>query len=356
MHASSHFGGYAKSSKLESPPSGSHPLRGRIIRDGRPVEGAEVEVMLNATFKTDAVTTNEQGEFEVRLPAGKWFLNEVTVTRWQGATDDQKLLLVSEHEPVKSTGYYSRRNHANDTGLEFTLPQSTDARVPTFELRDTIRVNWPVRTPHFERRAEAPSADIATAAIDWDAVPGAAEYEVQLNSVTRKGDGVTSYESLLLRRQADSRLPLADLPQGPRTSAQPSEYSVTIFAFDTAGKLLSESADFGEFMFSLVGDARLTEEASPQSPAPYRGEYFRNAERLSLVSGLLEYKQLEVARTILKDVTDDAPPGQKAAMQGAIEALAGNCAAALPWFEKADAEGGIGCAPAKYRLICTPAP
>jgi hypothetical protein len=71
---------------------------------------------------------------------------------------------------------------------------------------------------------------------------------------------------------------------------------------------------------------------------------------------LLEYKQLEVARTILKDVTDDAPLGQKAAMQGAIEALAGNCTAALPLFEKADAEGGAGCAPKKYRLMCASAP
>ena len=68
MHAPSHLGGFARTSKLEPPPSGSHPLRGRILRDGRPVEGAEVEVMLNATFKTDALTTNEQGEFEVRLP------------------------------------------------------------------------------------------------------------------------------------------------------------------------------------------------------------------------------------------------------------------------------------------------
>jgi hypothetical protein len=129
-------------------------------------------------------------------------------------------------------GYYSRRDHAKDTGLELTLPQSADAPVPTFELRDAIRVNWPARTPHFERRAEAPSADIATAAIDWDAVPGAAEYEVQLESMTRKDDDVTSYESLLLRRQSATRLPLAGLPQRPRDSAQPSEYSVTIFAFD----------------------------------------------------------------------------------------------------------------------------
>ena len=94
------------------------------------------------------------------------------MTRWQRAADDRDLLLVSEHEPVKKgVGYYSRRDHDKDTGLELTLP-SADAPVPTFELRDAIRVNWPARTPHFERRAEAPSADIATAAIDWDAVPG----------------------------------------------------------------------------------------------------------------------------------------------------------------------------------------
>lgn len=39
-----------------------------------------------------------------------------------------------------------------------------------------------------------------------------------------------------------------------------------------------------------------------------------------------------------------------------IEALSGNCAAALPFFDKADAEGGAGCAPSKYRLMCTQQP
>lgn len=355
IYASSHLGGFARTSKLEPPPSGSHPLRGRILRDGRPAEGAEVKVMLNATFQTDELITNEQGEFEVRLPPGKWFLNEVTVTRWQGASEDQKLLLFSEYEPAKGTGYYSRRDTAKDTGLEFTLPQSTDARMPTFELRDAILVNWPARTARIPPVAAAPVADIATAAIAWQAVPAATEYEIQLNSVTRKGD-MTSYESLLLRRQADSSLRLADLPQHPRNSAQPAEYSITIFAFDSAGKLLSETAAFGEYNFSLAGDVRLAEEAAPRSATRNGGEYFRNMERLSLVSGLLEYKQVDAARTILNDVTDDAPPGRKAAMQGAIEALAGNCAAALPLFDQADAEGGAGCAPGKYRLMCAPPP
>jgi hypothetical protein len=75
-------------------------------------------------------------------------------------------------------------------------------------------------------------------------------------------------------------------------------------------------------------------------------------ERLSLISGLLDYEQFDAARAILEKVTDDAPPGRKLAMQGALEAIAGNCKAAKPLFDKADAEGGAGCAPLKYRRMC----
>jgi hypothetical protein len=201
------------------------------------------------------------------------------------------------------------------------------------------------------RQPVAPPADIATSAITWLPVPTATEYEIQLNSVERDGQS-RSFRTILRRRQADVTLRLADLPRQAGVTGDPDEYSVVIYAFDANGRLVTLNGEHIDmFGFSLAGDERLARESYGRSPSASStsAEYFKNTERLSLIDALLERKQLDSARVILAEITDDAPPGRKAAMQGAIEALAGNCAAALPLFEKAE---GAGCARPKYRSLC----
>jgi hypothetical protein len=252
-----------------------------------------------------------------------------------------------------------RYPYNNDTGLEVSLPAAGNAKVSTFELRDALKIQWPPPVHrHPPHQATAPVADIATSAISWLPVPAATEYEVQVSSVKREGDS-TSYRSLLHRRQPAATLRLADLPRRPSDSTNPDEYAVVIYAFDGNGRLVTQSAEnIDAFAFSLAGEERLArasfaDSAGSATPAGFAtAEYFKNMERLSIIDALLERKQLDAARVILAEITDDAPPGRKVAMQGAIEALAGNCAAALPLFDKADAEGGAGCARPKHRRLC----
>ena len=356
LYTSTLLGGDIKSfNDLQPPPPGPNELRGRIVLDGKPVAHAELEVILNGAFEAESLATDEHGEFDIELPAGKWFINRVTLTRWADAPADRKLLLFSEHEPLRSSGRYARYHFNNGTGLEVSLPAAANAKVPTFELRDALDVQWPLRIPRGTTHpAVGLEANIATSSISWVPVPAATEYEVQLNSVEREGNSA-SYRSILRRRQAEATLRLADLPQRPRDSTDPDEYAVVIYAFDANGRLVTQSAEnVDEFGFSLAGEVRLAREAfadsAPASSAT--AEYFKNLERLSLIDALLDRKQLDSARVILAEITDDAPPGRKAAMQGAIEALAGNCAVTLPLFDKADVEGGAGCARPKYRRLC----
>jgi len=353
FHTSTHLGGHPATSELSRPPAGPHALRGRVVLDGQPVEDAEVELILNQVFETDTVFTNDRGEFEVALPAGKWFINRVTVTEWDDAPKGRVLLLFSEFEPPRGSGSYSRYDFEDDTGLKVTLPESKGAGIPAFELRDAINVEWPSRTSVTTNgRSSAPVADAASSVISWTPVASASEYEIQLSSIKREAR-TTSYKPILRRRQSDARLRLADLPQRPGQSPEPGEYSIAIFAFDSSGTLLTQTDHRGDLAFRLAGNVRLEEEEYVRTATSSdRAEYFRNLERLSLVSGLLDYKQLDAARAILAEVTEEAPPGRKVALQGAIEALSGNCAAALPLFEKADAEGGAGCAEPKYRRLC----
>jgi hypothetical protein len=352
---STHLGGSVDHAELRSPPRGPYPLRGRILLDGRPFDGGAVNVVLNGVFEAEALTTNDRGEFEILLPAGKWFINRVTFAKPADETRGRNLLLFSEFEPLLTDGSYIRHNFENATGLEVNLPGSNG--VPTFILRDAISVEWPpLHDRYSDQGAVIPAADIATSIVRWAPVPGAAEYEIQLNSIERADSSMTS-SSILRRRQPTPTLNLTDLVLIPRKASGPNEYAIKVFAFDANRKLLTHTDDaLGEFAFSLPADVQFAEENSVGSAARARdrGEYFRNLERLSLVSGLLDYGQLEAARVILNQVTDDAPAGRRDGLQGAIEALSGNCAAALPLFDKADADGGLGCAPPKYRRLCEP--
>lgn len=348
MYAQTHLGGNIRYEELQPPPSGPHPLRGRIVMAGKPVVDATVEVIVNEAFRAESLTTDAQGEFELRLPAGPWTVNQVVVTRWPDAPEgEHELLLYSEYEPLKESGYYSRSNH--ESRLRVELPVAPNFKQPTFELREPITMQWPAKS---SEPSDVPKADLATSTLRWEKVPGAVEYEIQLHSVTREDDHLMSTSSLLLRQQSDTQLRLADLPQERQTAAA-KEYSVNVFAFDANGKVLSQTREgFRHFSFVLDGETQLTRGDVHRSAPSDTEEKLRNLERLSLVSSLLEYKQLDAARAILKDVTDTAPPGRKAAMQGAIEALSGNCAAAIPLLDQADQEGGLGCAPTKYREMC----
>jgi hypothetical protein len=273
------------------------------------------------------------------------------VTRWPDAPEGADSLLLSEYEPLEDSGYYSRV-HDSAGALRIELPTAANFNYPTFELREPIAMRWPAGSEFmWSEPSEAPKADLASATIRWEPVPGAAEYEIQLDSVERLPKTLKT-RSIQRHRQSDTQLRLADLPK-QHEPATAREYSVRVIAFDGRGKMLSHThRGSKDYAFILEGETQLADEPVYGSSSKDETEQLRDMERLSLVSGLLEYKQLDAARAILKEVSDNAPPGQKAAMQGAIEALAGNCAAAIPLLDQADKEGGLGCSPGKYRAMC----
>jgi hypothetical protein len=353
FHASAHLGGRNAGPDAPEPPSGKHTVRGRIVLDGRGVADAEVRLRLNEEFETDRLATDDEGLFETSLPPGPWRINGVSVVDWDGAPADRDLLLFSDLDPLKTETAYSRHDFGA-RGLELQLPLPASAQTPTFYLRDALEVAWPERTNVFlmERDAALPEASIAQSTIRWTPVAHAVEYEVQISALTREQNS-TSYSMLLRRRLSESALALASLPQRTSSTATSQEYLVEIYAFDAGNRLISEtSSNNGELVFRIEGVSHLAEERTSRRESSTSAEHFKNLERLSLVSGLLEYKQLAAAKDILAAVTQDAPPGRKAGLEGSIAALEGRCAEARALFHQADAAGGIGCAPPKYRKLC----
>jgi hypothetical protein len=356
LQGSVDFGGSGSDWDLPEPPSGDERLRGRVMFDGAGAEGVHLSVLLNGKYRSPMIT-DANGAFEIALPAGTWYVNRVSTTTWKSKPEDRELSLYSHVEPRLSGGNYSRHNYRSDKGLEIRLPQS---EALTLELRDDIAASWPPRSNPFS--TSAAEANFESDTIAWKPVPSAATYEVQIAHVTREGT-TTSYRPILQRRQSTPALPLASLPRqdaSEKTSAD--EYSVTIYAFDAQGSLISESSPgFYEQLFQLSGPTRLAKDA-PDHDVPegvafepggaHSDEYVLNALRLSRASKLLDQKQFAEARILIEQVTADTPRGRLPATRGKLAALEGRCEEALRLFDLAEAEGGAGCVPIEDRALC----
>jgi hypothetical protein len=351
---------------LPTPPSGPERLRGRITLDGTGIERVGLSLTLNSEYKVENLETDSRGVFEVPLPAGKWHINEIVVSDWDGRPKDRNLILFSGHEPLKDAGLYSRFNYLMDEGLEVSLPSASNTIPVEIEFRDALPMSWPPRpnsSGNDAGRQSVPAAEFSTAAIAWQPVKGASEYEIQIGHI--EGEGTMTYSSVILtRRLSGVTLPLASLPQRS-ASAMADEYSVQVFAFDAEGRLLTESnmkSDSGisikptDRMFQLTGATRLGREQQyvgfSGPPQVISAEYEINDQRLELASKLLDQKRFDDARRVLDQVTRDAPRGRGSALRGRLAALQGDCLSAIRLFDKADAESEPGCVPIEDRKLC----
>lgn len=333
--------------------SGPERLRGRIMLDGAGLDGPELTLTLNGEDSVEHVHPDSHGVFEIPLPAGKWHVNEIVVSDWDSRPKDRKLILFSNYEPTENGGQYSRFNFHLADGLEVSLPPTSNIIPVEIEFRDALPITWP---PATGRDNAMPDTEFSTAAIAWQPVKGASEYEVQIGHVSAD-EGSTKYPvPILTRRVSGLSLPLASLPQrSPGTGAD--EYTIQVFAFDAQGRLLTEnSVEPDDRMFKLTGATRLGRErqyvgfAGP--PEVITAEYEANEQRLELATELLDQKRLDEARRVLDQVTKDAERWRAATLRGKLAALQGDCKTALRLFAQVEREGGCGCVPTEDRKLC----
>jgi hypothetical protein len=363
-----HFGyggtaGYGATATIEPappPPSGPERLRGRVTLDGAGVEGAEVALRLNGASGIEHLKTDSRGVFEARLPAGKWFINKIFVSDWDDRPKHRNLILFSGHERANEGGWYSRFNTDLADGFEVSLPAASNAIPVEIEFRDALAVTWPLRPKPSTSGLVTDGvqdAELSTAAVAWEPVEGATEYQVQIGHFEREGGYSVP---ILTRRLSGLSLPLASLPQRPPVALE-DKYSVRVFAFDAKGRLLTESSlkpesvlDADDRMFKLTGATRLGRErqhvgrsVEPQVISP---EYELNEVRLRLADNLLDQKRLDDARRVLDQVTKDAPRAEASVLRGRLAALQGDCVTADKFFDQAECESG--CAPLEHRKLC----
>jgi hypothetical protein len=339
---------------LPAPPSGSEPLRGRIMLDGVGVEDAALSLMLNGEYRVE-LDSDSRGRFKVSLPPGGWDVNEIVLREWNRRPANRDLILFSGYEPKRRGGMYSGFSCYTSNGLPVSLPSAAKTTPLELELRDAIAVTWPPPGPGSadSRPSSMPVGELATAAVAWSSVKGASLYEVQIFSI--KEGPLKGYSTpILTRHTSRSTLPLASLPQRSATASE-DEYGIRILAFDAQRRLLSKTSEKANFPgFKLTGARRLGEETQYvnfDGSRAWSAEYRLNENRLDEAERLLNEKRFEEARRVLDEVTSDARPGGASALRGQLAALSGDCVTATRLFDQAE-QKEEGCVGNEARALC----
>ena len=350
-----YFGGdTGLSFKRVAAPEGDGYLVGRMTYRDEPAANIELELTLNNKYQAGNLKTDAQGLFELRIPAGTWYVNRLVATRWDDMPEAGNYLLVGGHEPRLTDAQFSRYQAIGDQGLAVVVTEQRPA-VPMLEvaIRNNLQLIWP------GPQDKAIPTTLDKAVVRWEPYEGAGEYFVQLAQVEHHERAVSYFPVAGKRVNGRTAYPISGFTT-VRGDGKVREYRVEVFAFTDNGVFLSESESFKGSSFTLTGGQRVVGRLDlallgGSVNADDLEQLYRNRKRLNAVVILIEENMLDAADRLLGQVEGPVPPGKRDSTTGYLRARQGRCKEANALFDKAISEGGAGCVPAAYRAGC-PAP
>lgn len=330
---------------MPTPPIGESEMYGEIIKDGMPVAGITLEVILNTEYKTEPLTTDEEGIFSFSIESGDWTVNMIVIDGWQNKPEGD-YLVVSGKEGSLASSKFSRYDSNGDN--DFTLTKGDSIRIANLEINERLSISSPIDRPEL---SGTDNFDIS-----WKPIPKASTYRVSISSVEAYGDG--SSTSTVVGEKTTSELSIA-LSEWKTISDQENTnlYSVEIKAYDQEGEFVSESKQWSEGKFDLKGTKILAESVVSVLglglPDSDYDEYFKNQKRISTVDLLIEEGLLDEAEKVINLITENAEKGKKNALTGYLYAMRNDCESANSFFDKAIEEGGVSCILTSYRNECS---
>lgn len=357
-HAPRHFSHYVylgrstpSGSQAPAPPAGDGYLRGRFVFEDRPAAGVELTLTLNGKYETGRLTTDENGEFTVRVPSGDWFVNMLVTHAWSEKPEEGEYMIVTGHEPKLVGDDWNEHHWLERDGIRVEVGGQPKEPQLTFTIRRRVSVNWP------GPGTQATRTSVDQGVVTWEPYPGADAYLVRITELEREGRSTTFHGVAAKKVAGDTRFPLARLQALPSREGE-KEYQVSVSAFAKDGSLLSESNNRLDGRLFVLADAKQFLRDSDRIPgsdafsARELEEAHDNNRRIEAVAVLLKDGLVGEAERLLGKVKGKTDPGKKAAVTGYLMASRGRCAEAKRLFAQALSEGGRTCVPQHYRAGC----
>ena len=346
-----HLGSSQGSHDLAKAPHGDGYLTGRFVLDGKPAAGVRFRLALNGKYETEKLTSDANGEFEVRLPRGEWYVSRLVTHDWSEHPADGSYMLVTGEEPKITDGQYDQHYWMGRQGIKVAVGDRPKQPHLTFGIRKRVELRWP------EAGDKPVATTVDSGVVAWEPYPNADTYLLRINEVTREGR-TTSYRDVTSTLvKGATRFPLTRLQTLPNDDVA-KEYQVTILAFDKDKKFLSESQErFRGHAFMLSDKKQFVREAeriigSENFSAEELQQAHDNNRRIDATVVLLKDGLDKEAERLLAKIQGKVDPGKKAAVTGYLMAVRGRCTEANRLFMQAQSEAGQGCVPDYYRGAC----
>lgn len=336
---------------LQEPPSGDGVLRGRFVHQGKPAVGVTLSLVLNGKYETPQLTTDDRGEFGVRLPRGEWYVNRLVTHAWSEKPEEGEFVIVTGQEPKLVAGRYNRHYWLERQGARIEVSNASQEPQLTFTIRKPVALSWP------RPGEQGVRTTVDEGVVAWQAYPGAQTYLVRVTELVREGSTISYHDVTARAVGGDTRFALAQLQALPSENGE-KEYQVSVLAFGQDGQLLSETNErFAGHSFVLADSKQFIRE-SDRMPGSDRfsteelAQMRDNNQRIEAAAVLLKNGLPAEAERLLAKVRGKTDPGKKAAIAGYLLAVRGRCAEANRLFAKARSEGGQACVPSYYRAGC----
>ena len=331
---------------LPAPPAGDAVIYGSFVRDGAPVEGIELDVVLSEGFKVESLVTDADGRFSFSIMPGTWKIRALLVSGWSGKPPGE-FIIVTGREATAGDKQYHKDLYASG---ELTV----DARSGSSTAMISMEINPAIEIVSPARRKVDSVDDPGAYNIEWQQDDRSAFYLVGLSKVTEEGT-ITSFHPVAQLKTENLSMELSSftLFDDPGVT---NTYSVNLFAFDQAGNFVSESKHLGHHMFTLsgfkvAGDEVISQLGGDISPQNYE-EFYQNNKRIAATETLIENGLVAEAEKMVGLITENSRAGKIDALKGYIFAVRGDCARARQHFDQAVKIGGDSCLPKRYRQNC----
>ncbi|MEJ2453687.1 MAG: hypothetical protein P8103_05965 [Candidatus Thiodiazotropha sp.] len=333
-------------------PQGESYLAGRVRYNNAPAAGVTLVGIFNDRFRSDEITTDSDGEFVFRVPAGEWRLNRINTTEWSNKPADKSFTVVGSANSTLSEDFYHEGPDWGVEGLVLTANSEpvVDARLE-IAIRDSITLDWPDRT-------NLP-ADLTDDSIRWRAVAAASRYQIMLQHVTRAG-ATTTYTPVYWKNTEATALPLAEIQTTKAAGEAVNEYQVVVRAFDEAGHLLTATPEhFAIRSIALEGRQIPSFQTFPalqaDTPAFSEQEIEQMQEERKLIDAAMVLAEADMpaaARELIAKRPSNHLEERGDTLEGLILTAEGRCEEARLHFESTNRKWNRECLPEFYQSRC----
>jgi hypothetical protein len=330
--------------ELPAPPTGEAELMGNFVRDGKPVKGIELSVILNGEYKKSGLITDGDGRFGFTLPSGDWRINGITVESWIDKAEGDFMVVSGSEAKINSPRVH---DFSNEAKKQLTLSTDQSASLGTFVITERIEVTQPtgseaviVQEPwQFE--------------LQWNVHPKVLSYLVDIQSVTRQGSSST-YLSVYKTTTENLSFSLDELTLIPDENETFNEYAVNVKGYDANGVFVSKSGEYRKSLFKLKGL-----EIPDSSEISVNANELSELKNVSLTVGkinaasvLLDENMITSAEQLIATINEASADWRFDRIQGYLAAKKGNCGYAKEYFDLAKSKSGFNCIPSKYKVAC----